>query len=109
MPLLESARCGLPIIATNWSGHLDFLDKDFLAVDYSLENIPSEKVDNNIFINNSKWAIVKKSSTDKQLNFAYKNINKVKKIAKKLSSNILNKYNKTTIQKKYDKVFKEYL
>ena len=109
LPLLESARCGLPIIATNWSGHLDFLDKDFLAVDYSLENIPSEKVDNNIFINNSKWAIVKKSSTDKQLNFAYKNINKVKKIAKKLSSNILNKYNKTTIQKKYDKVFKEYL
>ena len=26
LPMLEAAACGLPVIATNWSGHLDFLD-----------------------------------------------------------------------------------
>ena len=36
LPLLESARCGLPIIATNWSGHLDFLEQDFLQRSFAL-------------------------------------------------------------------------
>ena len=26
-PLLEAAACGLPVMATNWSGQLDFLNK----------------------------------------------------------------------------------
>ena len=26
LPLLEAAACGLPIIATNWSGYLDFMN-----------------------------------------------------------------------------------
>ena len=27
-PLLEASVCGLPIIASNWSGHIDFLDSE---------------------------------------------------------------------------------
>ena len=109
LPLLEAARCSLPVIATNWSGHLDFLRKSFLTVDYSLDTVPNEKIDNNIFINNSKWAVVKKASVDKQLEYSYKNYENSKKIAEGLSSVIANEYSKNTIQKKYSKIFKEYL
>lgn len=109
LPLLESARCGLPIIATNWSGHLDFLEQDFLQVDYELASIPSEKVDNNIFIENSKWAKVKKDSIKKQLEFSQTNYEKIDKTAKKLKTKVIENYSKKEVFKKYDKIFKEYL
>ena len=109
LPLLESARCGLPVIATGWSGHLDFLGKDFLKVDYDLIPVPDEKIDNNIFIKNSKWAKVKKSSVTKQLEYSYKNHSKIKEKSKELSKNIIEKFCKKEIFKKYDKIFKEYI
>ena len=109
LPLLESARCGLPIIATNWSGHLDFLSKDFLEVDYDLISIPDEKIDNNIFVINSKWAKVKKSSVTKQLEYSCKNYNKIKETSKELSKKIVENFCKKEVCKKYDKIFKEYI
>ena len=36
LPLIDAAAAGIPVVATNWSGHLDFLDNKFLKVDYSL-------------------------------------------------------------------------
>lgn len=57
LPLLEAAASGLPIIVTDWSGHLDFLQKKkFIPVHYKLVDIPKSKVDNRIFIEGSKWA-----------------------------------------------------
>ena len=109
LPLLESARCGLPVIATNWSGHLDFLDEDFLKIDYDLIPIPDKKIDNNIFVKNSKWAKVKKSSVIKQLEYSYKNHSKIKEKSKELSKNIIEKFCKKEVCKKYDKIFKEYI
>tara|TARA_B100001063_G_C16758316_1_gene554430 strand:+ start:551 stop:1759 length:1209 start_codon:yes stop_codon:yes gene_type:complete len=109
LPLLESARCGLPVIATNWSGHLDFLGKDFLEVDYDLVPIPDEKIDNNIFVKNSKWAKVKKDSVIKQLEYSHKNHNKIKEKSKELSRKIIEKFCKEKVVKKYDKIFKEYI
>tara|TARA_B100000963_G_scaffold361174_1_gene395245 strand:+ start:1558 stop:2766 length:1209 start_codon:yes stop_codon:yes gene_type:complete len=109
LPLLESGRCGLPVIATNWSGHLDFLDNDFLKVDYDLTAIPNEKIDNNIFVKNSKWAKVKKDSVIKQLKYSYKNYSEIKEKSKDLSKKIIEKFCKKEVIKKYDKIFKEYI
>lgn len=108
LPLLEAARCGLPIIATNWSGHLDFLGKDFLPIECNLKEIPDEKVDNNIFVKYSKWAKVKKNSVFKQLKFSFEDYNHTIKTTKKLKLKIINNFNKQEISKKYDEVFKEY-
>jgi len=57
LPLFEAAYSGLPVLATDWSGHLDFLympvtDKkgkeklrpQFARVDYDLQPIPKEVV-----------------------------------------------------------------
>jgi glycosyltransferase involved in cell wall biosynthesis len=47
LPIIEAAACGLPVIATNWSGHLDFLKvggkNKFIPLDYKLEPIPPSR------------------------------------------------------------------
>lgn len=57
LPILEAAASGLPIIATAWSGHTEFLSKGkYIGVDYKLSPIAPTKVDNKIFVQGSKWA-----------------------------------------------------
>jgi len=59
LPLLEAATCGLPVITTNWSGQLDFLNKGkFIGIDYTLEKIHQSRIDNKIFIKDAQWAQV---------------------------------------------------
>jgi len=57
LPLLEAAASGLPVITTNWSGHLDFMKLGkFIPVDFTLVDIPPTRIDNNIFMQGTKWA-----------------------------------------------------
>jgi ADP-heptose:LPS heptosyltransferase/glycosyltransferase involved in cell wall biosynthesis len=59
LPLLEAAACELPIIATNWSGHLDFLNKGkFSAVKYEMKDVPKVVIWDPIVIQGSRWAEV---------------------------------------------------
>jgi|TARA_R110002060_G_scaffold68228_5_gene76940 hypothetical protein len=62
LPILDAAVCGLPVIATKWSGHLDFMKQvKFLDLDYDLVPVPDHKIDNQIFMSGAKWANVKES------------------------------------------------
>lgn len=63
LPLLEAAASGLPVIATDWGGHLDFMNLGrFIKVRYTLQAIPAVKVDHaqderaNIWMQDSRWA-----------------------------------------------------
>lgn len=59
LPILEAAASGLPVIATNWSGHMDFMQLGkFVNVDYELKEIDASRVDNKIFMKGSRWAEV---------------------------------------------------
>ncbi|MBT7912543.1 glycosyltransferase family 4 protein [Candidatus Bathyarchaeota archaeon] len=68
LPILEAAASDLPIIATNWSGHLDFLSKGrFIPIDYTLSEIPESRVDNTIFVKGAKWAQPNEADAKKKL------------------------------------------
>lgn len=68
LPLLEAAACGLPIIATNWSGHLDFLNKGkFSAIKYEMKDIPDVAVWDPILIKGSQWAEVDEKDTKRRM------------------------------------------
>lgn len=57
LPLLEAAACDLPVVATDWSGHLDFLNLGkFVGIKHNLVEIPANRVDSRIFIRGAKWA-----------------------------------------------------
>ena len=68
LPLLEAAACDLPVIATNWSAHTEFLNKGkFVKVDYLLTPVHESRVDNNIWMANARWANVKSEDAIKKL------------------------------------------
>jgi len=65
LPLFDFAQTGKPIVATEWSGHLDFLTSKnekgkmtnhFLPVSYSMVPIPDHVVWDNVLIQGSMWA-----------------------------------------------------
>lgn len=57
LPILEAAACDKPVIATDWSGHLDFMNQGkFIKIAYDLREIPRERVDNAIWIAGARWA-----------------------------------------------------
>ena len=60
LPLLEAAASGLPVLATNWSGHRDFLNTGkWISFDYDLVDVPPMKIDDQVFLKSSRWAEVK--------------------------------------------------
>ena len=101
LTLLEAAACGLPIIATNYSAYTEFLDDNFIKVDYKLENIPKSKVDNKIFSQNAMWSIYDNRSLHMNVLKYFNNVNLYNKISKDLQVIIRNNFNKESILKKY--------
>ena len=63
LPLIEAAACGLPVMATDWSGHLDFLTKNqrklFIPIEYDLQDVYQECIWQNVIDAGTKWAIPK--------------------------------------------------
>ena len=58
LPLLEAAAAGLPVIATDWSGHRDFLREKngFLPVKASLKDLPDCQHWEGVMEKGSRWA-----------------------------------------------------
>ena len=84
-PLLEATMTGLPVIASNWSGHLDFLDKEkSILLGGQLQDVPESQVWEDILIKESKWFVIDENQTYKIFNFAFENKYEVKNNAKSL-------------------------
>ena len=55
-PLLEFTQSKKPIIASNWSGHLDFLNKDFASlVPGEVKQVHESVVQDRLILKESKW------------------------------------------------------
>jgi len=110
LPHVESAAAGLPVIATNWSAHKEFLDKgQWLRIDYDLVDIPKEKIDNQIFTKGMKWAQVKEESFKKTLRKFYQKPDLPTKWAQDLSKTILEDYSLDAAKEKYERLLGEIL
>jgi glycosyltransferase involved in cell wall biosynthesis len=108
LPLVDAAAAGVPVIATNWSGHLEFLEKDmFIPVDYDMTEITKSRVDERIFYEGFKWAEPRKSSFFKCLKSLSEENKKHVNNAKKLSEHTINKFSKESIKKEYDKILED--
>ena len=55
-PLLEFTRSKKPVIASNWSGHLDFLNKEFASlVPGEVKQVHESVVQDRLILKESKW------------------------------------------------------
>tara|TARA_R100001086_G_scaffold207681_1_gene123485 strand:- start:633 stop:1913 length:1281 start_codon:yes stop_codon:yes gene_type:complete len=105
LPVFEAACYGLPVIAPDWGGIVDFLyapkkDKKgkvknkahFTKVDYDLKPVQAEAVWEPVIIKDSMWCFPKQGSYKMGLRKIYKNYDIVKKEAEKLQKWVLDEF-----------------
>ena len=110
LPLLESAASGIPIIATNWSGHLDFLRLGkFIPVHYKMVDVPDSRVDGRIFTTGTQWADPLESDFKKKVKKFRNSYEKPMAWASDLSTKIKENFSHSSVCKIYDSVIEEHL
>lgn len=103
LPILEAAASGLPVIATNWSAHTEFLkDVKFIPVDYSLTSVHQSRIDGKIFVQGSRWAEPSENDFKKKILKFRNSASTPKTWANEAAPNIRENYGFTAIAKKYE-------
>ena len=109
LPILEAAASGLPVIATGWSGHMDFMSRGkFVNVSYKLDKIHPSRIDSNIFMQNSQWAHPHEDDFKKKITKFRNNPEIPQQWAKELQEIILENYSLKMIRKNYDDVLGDF-
>tara|TARA_Y100000593_G_scaffold77916_1_gene144428 strand:+ start:3572 stop:4720 length:1149 start_codon:yes stop_codon:yes gene_type:complete len=109
LPLLEAAACGLPVMATNWSAHTEFLNLgSWTKVHGNLVNIPERKIDDIIFTRDAQWANPDVASAKKALQDFLENNESLRNSALDLKNKVQNAYSFKKVSSRYDKFFKRW-
>ena len=83
-PLLEFSLVNKPIIASNWSGHIDFLDKEFCyLVNGTLTNIDKSAVIDKMILKESQWFTPSDSEAATAYRKVFENYKKYAELAKR--------------------------
>jgi len=110
LPLLEAAAAGLPVIATDWSAHTEFLNLGkWIKIDSKLVEIPESRVDNRIFVKGAKWADPSEESFKRKVKKFRESSEMPKSWAIELSKLCKDNFSKESILEKYEKAFSEIL
>ena len=100
-PLLEASLSGKPVIATNWSGHIDFLSPHAHLLPGELKQVHPSVVWKDVIVEESQWFYVNYNYAGKVLKEIYKNYKKAIPRAKQQQ-----KYSESNFSiKKMDKDF----
>jgi len=110
LPILEAAVNDLPVIATNWSGHLDFMGLGkFVTVDYTLKPIPPERIDKQIFVEGVRWADPSEEDFKKRVRKFRSSHDVPKQWAVSLGKIIRDKFNTKHVQNRYSTILGDIL
>ena len=104
-PLLEATMTGLPVIASAWSGHVDFLSEvDSLLLGGELVQVPQSMVWKDIIIPESQWFNVNEQQAYKAMNYCFSNYDEVKEKALNLMKINRDKFTLNKMTEKLDKI-----
>jgi hypothetical protein len=108
LPLLEAAANDLPVIATGWSAHNEFLSKGkYVKIDYDLSPVHPSKIDNQIFVSGSSWAQPREEDIKKKIKKFASSKATPKEWAKDLGKKIRDEYSINSVCDKYTVALKE--
>ena len=107
-PLLEATMVGLPVVASAWSGHCDFLSQnDSLLLGGNLVKVPESQIWKDIIIKDSQWFNVNEQQAYKALNYVFKNNNDVQSRANNLMKLNRDKFTLNKMIEKLDEIVTE--
>lgn len=109
-PLLEFSLVNKPIIASAWSGHMDFLDKEFVkCIGGTLTNVhPSAAVDKMI-LKESQWFTPDPIQVGQALKDVYTNYTKYKELAKRQGHKSRTQFSYEKMRETVDSILTQYI
>lgn len=108
-PLLEFSLVGKPVIASNWSGHTDFLSKDkSILLSGNLTTVHESSV-NNYIVKDAKWFTADYVQVVNVMKYFYNNYEKFLDKAEDQRLVNMNNFSLTAMTKKLEEIIKKYL
>ena len=109
-PLLEATISEKPVIASNWSGHVDFLKKpNAVLIGGSLQNIEKGSFPDDFFIEGSQWFTVNYQEAAAVMKNMYKGYRKYTLGAKKLATYNRVKFSLDEMTKQFGKILDKHV
>ena len=109
-PLLEASISQKPVIASNWSGHIDFLHKDLaILLPGSLQNVERGSVPDDFMVDGSQWFTVNYQQTSATMKDVYKKYKKYTLNAKKLGMVNKSKFSLDAMTRELGKILDKYV
>ncbi|MDB2399714.1 glycosyltransferase [bacterium] len=107
-PLLEACVSGKPIIVSNWSGHLDFLNKDFnFLVGGELQDV-DQSAANKWILKDSKWFTINYSEGAGVMKWVYDNYKKAVEKSRKNRKYVKDNFTFDEMSSKLTKILDTY-
>ncbi len=104
-PLLEFSITGKPVIASNFSGHLDFLDADkAVLLSGSIQKIHKSVAWKDVLIEESGWFYVDTVKASKMLKDIFKHYNKYHERSRPLGTKNTKKFSLTEMTSQFKKI-----
>ena len=106
-PLLEASLSGKPVIAPNWSGHIDFLSAHSILLPGDLRKVHPSAVWKDVIIPESSWYYVNYGYASKIFKQVFKKYKDFLPNAKKQSKLSREQFSLTKMQDEFMKIFNE--
>jgi glycosyltransferase involved in cell wall biosynthesis len=106
-PLLEFSLTNKPIIATNWSGHTDFLNPEFTTLLSGNMTKVHPSAANHMLLSDAEWFSVDYGQTGGYLKDVFENYKNYIDKAKRQGFQSRTKFSYETMKEKLDKLFTE--
>ena len=109
-PLLEASISQKPVIAPNWSGHIDFLHKDLaILLGGGLQNVEKGSVPDDFYIDGAQWFSVNYQQASAVMKDVYKSYKKYTLNAKKLGMVNKSKFSLNAMTRELGKLLDKYV
>ena len=109
-PMLEATCCDLPVIASKWSGHMDFLtDSESMLIDGFIKPVPKSALWKPIIVEPSKWFDVNEADVVRKIRTFHKKRKLIQKKATRLGKANRRKFSLTAMAIEFNKIIDQAL
>ena len=108
-PLLEASLTEKPVIASNWSGHVDFLSSNAVLLGGALGKVPKKAFPKDMRVDGAQWFTVNYNNTSGIMMDVFKSYKKYTLNAKKLSMMNKKMFSLNAMTRRFGQILDEYL